>query len=131
MKKKTRKVGGKIGGTIAFDLDGTLIGHTNLGEITLRPQAEGWIKRARRKFRKVILWTLASRGWYDEVSRRFPLLLNFDAVVTREDWGMRPKDVRAYHLDCLVDNDPMHREWAIRNGGDANKYVVVNTWLLG
>lgn len=126
--------------TVAFDLDGTLVGYwpTEKGLVAkLRPLAEKWIRDARSTGARVILWTFATRDWYEEMADQFPILREFDKVYTREDlmnhvtrtegYPRVVKDVRKLDVDLLIDNDPKHAEWASRYGL-SERYLTVPTF---
>lgn len=123
---------------VIFDLDGTIVGNVN-GQYVIRRGIVDVIKSRRQKGDTVILWTFGNRPWWRRVRQMFPQLANlFDEVYTKDEMpghvtnapgNVIPevvKDIRVLGGDVLVDNDPVHHEWAQRHGL-AHKYVKVRT----
>lgn len=123
---------------VIFDLDGTLVGKVN-GRYVLRPGLVSVIQHRKLMGDTLVLWTFGNRPWWRRVRQMFPVLANlFDEVYTKDEMPghvtMAPgkfipevvKDIRVLHGDVLVDNDPVHHEWAARHGL-ANRYVKVAT----
>lgn len=133
---------------VGIDLDGTLVGFVPDGRggevLALRPEAPEILDQLARMGHTLVLWTFGTRGWWNAVVAQFPVLGRFFREVhTREDLeavhytvapdrnGLEPvKDVRAFRIDLLVDNDPRHREWALRHGL-AEHYHLVPTFGRG
>jgi len=131
---------------VAVDLDGTLVGFfkTEKGteELRLRVEAVDLVRQLKAAGHTVLLWTFGNRTWWNEVVQAFPVLEDlFDEVYTRDDElhhitharGVAEpvKDIRVLKADMLIDNDPRHREWAIRNGFDPLQYQLVSQFGLG
>lgn len=124
-------------GRVIFDLDGTIVGKV-LGRYVIRPGILKVIQSRKAKGDTVILWTFGNRAWWHKVCKMFPqLALLFDEVYTKDEMpghvttlpgGQREhvKDIRVLGGDVLVDNDPVHHEWA-RKHGLARKYIKVET----
>lgn len=121
---------------VIFDLDGTIVGNVG-GRYVLRRGIVDVIKSRRSKGDTVILWTFGNRPWWRKVRQMFPVLANlFHEVYTKDELpghitrtanGPEPvKDIRVLGGDVLVDNDPVHHEWAARHGL-ARRYVKVAT----
>lgn len=122
---------------VIFDLDGTIVGRVPNGFV-LRKGIVDVIKKRKQAGDTVILWTFGNRPWWNRVREMFPRLDGlFDEIYTRDEMpghittlpGGRVeavKDIRVIAGDVLVDNDPVHHDWA-RKHGLARRYIKVDT----
>ena len=111
---------------VVYDLDQTLVGFDPKGRMILNAHMVGAIERLRMKGHTPILWTFGNRNWWRAVRRTFPVLAGlFAEIYTRDErrghLTKTPggphyvKDIRMVNGDILIDNDPIHREWARRH----------------
>lgn len=123
---------------VVFDLDGTIVGEV-AGRYVVRPGILQVIQARKAKGDTVILWTFGNRAWWRKVQSMFPAMRGLFAEVytrdelpghvTRSPGSYIPqvvKDIRIVAGDVLVDNDPVHHDWAKRHGL-AHRYVKVST----
>lgn len=121
---------------VVFDLDGTIVGKVK-GQYVVRPGILDVIRSRRQKGDTVILWTFGNRAWWRRVRQMFPQLDGLFAEVYTKDelpghatqgagGPVDVKDIRLIAGDVLVDNDPVHHEWARRHGL-SHQYVQVAT----
>jgi FMN phosphatase YigB (HAD superfamily) len=125
---------------IVFDMDGTLVGY-GVGDgpygAAVNPVMAKVLRNVREAGHETLLWTGATRAWYEMLSHRFPVLRSFDEVYAREDLPsayrakdgqvMFFKDLRLVGADVLFDNDPNHERRA-RELGLMQKYITVPTF---
>lgn len=120
---------------IIFDLDQTIVGKVK-GRYVIRRGILDVIQSRKDKGDTVILWTFGNRAWWNAVCKMFPQLAPlFAEVYTKDEMPghvtttpdgshERVKDIRLLAGDVLVDNDPVHHEWARRHGL-SSRYVKV------
>jgi hydroxymethylpyrimidine pyrophosphatase-like HAD family hydrolase len=123
-----------------FDMDGTLVGY-GIGDGPYQSGINRKMVRTALKMKddghEILIWTGATRPWYETLARHFPALRMFDEVYTRNDLSpfyraddgqVRSfKDLRLVRGDVLFDNDPNHERVAAALGLK-EKYFTIPTF---
>jgi hypothetical protein len=114
---------------IAIDLDltlGEVILHDLLNEVLafrVRPGCLELLERLRTRY-TVCLWTMSSR-WYLRAVLLRGLAPYFDETYAGDEIRMDWKDIRRINVEYLIDDSEWHRNFAVKDGLDAARYILV------